>query len=130
MQSRASLPELLGAGQAKSLHVQGAGQHGLIPACQLDHSSIQQRIDRLEGLVATAAAKQEVARNSAEDTILKGNSGDWNNGISQPSLALAREENCLAEKPNGPGMLTITDGHSHYKGETPWDDVLEEVGPQ
>lgn len=52
-------------------------------------------------------------------TISEDFSGDWKDGESQ--------DGCLVEKLNGPGMLTIADDHSHYKGETPWDDVLKQV---
>jgi len=64
----------------------GSGQHDPIPARQLDYRSMQQRIDRLEGLVASAVAKQEAARYSAEDTTLKVYSGDWKKGLSQTAL--------------------------------------------
>jgi hypothetical protein len=86
---------------------------------------MQEHLDRLEGLVAAAVAKQEAASQPSSEISSKDPSSEWNDGM--PRSSLAREDNALVANQNDTGLLIFADVHSRYKGETPWDDVLSEV---
>ena len=93
-----------------------------------DHADpIQQRIDRLEGLVKTLVAQgQKISH--FEGSILP-NNAVWSRDDPRPvtGFELTAETNDASAVPCSAGTTVINGGHSVYKAANDWSDVLQEV---
>jgi hypothetical protein len=85
---------------------------------------MQDRIDRLEGLVKSLASQ---GKPDAEPQLLGVNGKLPQNGIKSTDLGSNGDRN-LDNVQHGLGLMKVDENHSQYRGNTHWGDVFREVG--
>lgn len=107
-----------------------ASTKGPIPSPGHDQTNImQQRIDRLEGLVKTLVAKDQGTFRPNDST--PPDEANWSEVIGPPESRSGSGKTAIASdslgKPSNAGTLMVTGDHSVYRNTSDWSDVLQEV---
>jgi hypothetical protein len=87
-------------------------------------SGMQQRIDRLEGLVTNLMAQGEMTR---LNTPLEEPNGRGLSPTESNDYSTALPEQLPSAVQHGMGVMTVNETSSVYRGTTHWHDLLKEV---